>query len=124
LSNNYRREESRIQKIKVGVSKASAKSICVFTQSTNVLTQLTQVVQGKWCGVSTNFGGLWMQNSRKMKFEMFIHNDDVTCFHVALWGTQKVVVMGCHNFKDETLIKGWQVGQKMNAMGRKFKDEK
>ncbi len=53
----------------------------------------------------TNLGRLWMQNSRQMKFEVFIHNDDVTCFHVVMQGTQKVVVMGRHNFKDEALIK-------------------
>jgi hypothetical protein len=46
-----------------------------------------------------------MQNSWKMKYEAFIHNDDVTCFHVVVQGTQKVVVMGHHNFEDEVLIK-------------------
>jgi hypothetical protein len=32
--------------------------------------------------------------------------------------------MGRINSKDETLIKRWWVGKKMNATGRKFKDEK
>jgi hypothetical protein len=31
--------------------------------------------------------------------------------------------MGHHNFNDEALTKRWQVGQKMNGMGEKFKDE-
>jgi hypothetical protein len=29
-----------------------------------------------------------------MKYEAFIHNDDAKCFHVAIQGTQKMVVMG------------------------------
>jgi hypothetical protein len=41
-----------------------------------------------------------MQKSQKMRSEVFIHNDDVMCFHMALQGAQKVVVIGCHNFKD------------------------
>ncbi len=36
---------------------------------------------------------------------MIIHNNDVTCFHVDVKGTQKVVVIGRHNFEDEVLIK-------------------
>jgi hypothetical protein len=40
-----------------------------------------------------------------MKFAMFIHNDDVKCFHVAIHGTHKLVVMGCINFEDHALIK-------------------
>jgi hypothetical protein len=60
-------------------------------------------------GVSTiDLGGIWIHNSWKMIFEAFIHNDDMTFFHVAIQGTQKVVVMGCHNFKDEALIKRWR----------------
>jgi hypothetical protein len=39
-----------------------------------------------------------------MKYEAFIHNNDVMRFHVAIQGTQKVIVMGHHNFKDEALI--------------------
>jgi hypothetical protein len=58
-----------------------------------------------------------------MKFEVFIHNDDMMCFHVAIQGTQKMVMMGCHNFKDETLIKRWQSGQKMNGTGKKLKNK-
>ncbi len=36
-----------------------------------------------------NLGELWMQNIQRMRFEVFIHNDDVMCFHVAIKGTQK-----------------------------------
>jgi hypothetical protein len=46
-----------------------------------------------------------MLNNQKMKFEVFIHNDDMKCFHMVIQGTQKVVMMGYINFKDETLIK-------------------
>jgi hypothetical protein len=42
-----------------------------------------------------------------MKSKAFIHNDDVTWFHVVVQGTQKVVVMGRHNFEDEVLVKRW-----------------
>jgi hypothetical protein len=45
-----------------------------------------------------------MQNSWQMRFEAFIHNDDVMCFHMVVQSTQKMVVMGCHNFEDEPLI--------------------
>ncbi len=58
-----------------------------------------------------------------MKSAMFIHNDDVKCFHVAIQGTQKVVVMGCNNFEDEALIKRWWASQKMNEMNKRLKDE-
>jgi hypothetical protein len=40
-----------------------------------------------------------MQNNWKTKSKAFIHNDDIMCFHMDVQGTQKVVVMGCHNFK-------------------------
>jgi hypothetical protein len=40
-----------------------------------------------------------------MKYAMFIHNDDVKCFHMATQGTHKLVVMGYINFKDHALIK-------------------
>jgi hypothetical protein len=46
-----------------------------------------------------------MWNNRKMKSTTFIHNDDVKCFHVAIQGTHKLVVMGCINFEDHVLIK-------------------
>jgi hypothetical protein len=46
-----------------------------------------------------------MWNNRKMKCVMFIHNDDVKCFHVVVQGTHKLVMMGCINFKDHALIK-------------------
>jgi len=42
---------------------------------------------------------------------MFIHNDEMTCFHMAIQGTQKVIVMDSHNFKDEALIKKQQATQ-------------
>ncbi len=35
----------------------------------------------------------------------------------------KVVVMGCHNFKDEALIKRQRASQKMNGTSGKLKDE-
>jgi hypothetical protein len=40
-----------------------------------------------------------------MKSMMFIHNDDVKCFHMAVQKTHKLVVMGRINFKDHALIK-------------------
>ncbi len=58
-----------------------------------------------------------------MRSQVFIHNDEVTCFHVVVQGTQKMVVMGHHNFKDEALIKRWWAGQKMNGISKKVKDE-
>jgi hypothetical protein len=58
-----------------------------------------------------------------MRYEVFIHNDDLMCFHVAVQGTQKMVVMGYHNFKDEALIKRRQACQKMNVIGKKIKDK-
>ncbi len=64
-----------------------------------------------------------MQSSQKMRSKAFIHNDEVTCFHVAIQGTQKMVVMGYHNFKDEVLIKSRQAGQKMDGIAGKFKEE-
>jgi hypothetical protein len=54
----------------------------------------------------------------------FTHNDDVKCFHVAIQGTHKLVVMGCINFKDHVLIKRWWTDEKMNVMGEMFKDMK
>jgi hypothetical protein len=42
-----------------------------------------------------------------MIFEAFIHNDEVTCLHVVVQGTQKMIVMDHHNFKDDVLIKRW-----------------
>jgi hypothetical protein len=46
-----------------------------------------------------------MWNNQKMKSTMFIHNDDVKHFHVAVQGTHKLVVMGHINFEDHMLIK-------------------
>ncbi len=64
-----------------------------------------------------------MWNNQKMKSKVFIHNDDVKCFHVAIQGTQKMVVMGRNNVEDEVLIKIWWASQKMNEMNKKLKDE-
>jgi hypothetical protein len=47
-----------------------------------------------------------------MRFEAFIHNDEVTCFHVVVQGTQKMTVMDYHNFKDEMLITRQHATQK------------
>jgi hypothetical protein len=41
-----------------------------------------------------------MWNNREMKFVVFIHNDDVKCFHVDAQGTHELVVMGRINFED------------------------
>jgi hypothetical protein len=46
-----------------------------------------------------------MWTNRKMKSKVFIHNDDAKCFHMVIQGTQKMVVMGRINFKDQALIK-------------------
>jgi hypothetical protein len=46
---------------------------------------------------------MWI--NRMMKFVIFIHNDDVKCFHVVVQGTHKFVVMGHINFEDHALIK-------------------
>jgi hypothetical protein len=35
-----------------------------------------------------------------MKYVASIHNDDTKCFHMAIQGTHKLVVMGRINFKD------------------------
>ncbi len=54
---------------------------------------------------------------------MFIHNDEATCFDVVIQGTQKVIMVGHHNFKDRALIKRWRTSQKKNKKGKKFMDE-
>ncbi len=59
-----------------------------------------------------------------MKFVTFIHNDDVKCFHMAVQGTNKLVLMGRINFKDHALIKRQWANEKMNVTGKMFKDEK
>jgi hypothetical protein len=56
--------------------------------------------------------------------EVFIHNDEVICFHVAIQRTQKMIVMDHHNFKDEALIKKWQATQKTNKLGGKLEEKK
>jgi hypothetical protein len=53
-----------------------------------------------------------MWSNQKMKFVMFIHNGDAKCFHVAVQGTHKLVVMGCINFKDHVLIKRRRANEK------------
>jgi hypothetical protein len=58
-----------------------------------------------------------------MIVEAFIHNDEVTCFHVAIQGTQKVIMMGHHNFKDSELSKRRWATQKINKIGKKLMDE-
>ncbi len=65
-----------------------------------------------------------MWSIQKMKFVAFIHNDDAKCFHVVVQRTRKLVVMGHINFEDHALIKRRHASKKMNAMGKKFKDEK
>ncbi len=46
-----------------------------------------------------------MWNNRKMKSIMFIHNDDIKCFHMAVQGTHKLVMMGRIDFEHHALIK-------------------
>jgi hypothetical protein len=46
-----------------------------------------------------------MWSNQKMKFVVFIHNDDMKCFHVAIQRTHKLVLMGHINFKGHVLIK-------------------
>ncbi len=55
---------------------------------------------------------------------MFIHNDDVKCFHMAIQRTFKLVVMGRINFEDYALIKRWWVNEKMNVTSGIFKNKK
>ncbi len=65
-----------------------------------------------------------MWSNRKMKFALFIHNDDVKCFHMVVQGTHKLVMMGRVNFKDHALIKRQRANEKMNLTGGMLKDEK
>jgi ATP-dependent Clp protease adapter protein ClpS len=41
-----------------------------------------------------------MWTNHKMTSKAFIHNDDVTCFHMVIQGIQKMVGMGGINFED------------------------
>ncbi len=54
---------------------------------------------------------------------VFIHNDDVKCFHVVVQGTHKLVAMGHINFEDHAIITRWWVGKnecdEQQAQGRK-----
>jgi hypothetical protein len=59
-----------------------------------------------------------------MKFAMFIHNDDPKCFPHGWQRTHKLVVMGCINFEDHVLNKRQKANEKMNVMGKMFKDKK
>jgi hypothetical protein len=59
-----------------------------------------------------------------MKSAVFIHNDDMKCFHVVIQGTHKLVLLGHINFKDHALIKKWWASKKMNATSETFKDKK
>jgi hypothetical protein len=45
-----------------------------------------------------------MSNNQKMKSVVFIHNDDVKCFHMVVQEAHKLVVMGHINFEDHALI--------------------
>jgi hypothetical protein len=58
-----------------------------------------------------------------MESKVLIHNDEEKCFHVAVQGTQKMVVMGYINFVDEALIRRRWTSKRMNVMGGKLKDE-
>ncbi len=85
----------------------------------------TRGVHGEQSGINIdNVGKLWMWNDRKMKYVIFIHNDDVKCFHMVIQGTYKLIMMGHINFRDHALIKRWKVDEKMNVTSRMFKDEK
>jgi len=65
-----------------------------------------------------------MWNNWKMKFTTFIHNDDAKCFHVAIQGTHKLVMMGYINFEDHALIKRQWASKKLNVTSEMFKDKK
>jgi hypothetical protein len=58
-----------------------------------------------------------------MRFEAFIYNDEVKCFHVVIHATQRVIMMGHHSFKDRGLIKRQWATQKTNKMGKKLMDK-
>ncbi len=65
-----------------------------------------------------------MWSNQKMKSVTFIHNHDHKCFHMAIQGTHKLVVMGRINFKDHALIKRRWANEKMNVTSGMFKDKK
>jgi hypothetical protein len=97
----------------------------VFSQSADKWAQSIKGVQGERNGINTNnLGRLRMWSNQKMKFATFIHNDDVKCFHVAIQGTHKLVMMGCIYFEDHLLIKKKWAYEKMNVMGGTLKDVK
>jgi hypothetical protein len=77
-----------------------------LTRLVNKWTQLAEDVYSEWGGLNiVSVGRLGMWTYRKMKFEAFIHNDDVKCFHLVIQGAHKMVMMGCINFEDQALIK-------------------
>jgi len=42
------------------------------------MAQSVEGVEGEWWRINTaNIGGLWMQNSQKMKSKAFTQNDDI-----------------------------------------------
>jgi hypothetical protein len=59
-----------------------------------------------------------------MKSTTYVDNDDAKCLHMAIQGTHKLVVMGCINFQNHALVKRWWVDEKMNVIGKMFKDKK
>jgi hypothetical protein len=65
-----------------------------------------------------------MWSNQKMKFASLTHNDDAKSFHMALQGTNKLVVMGHINFEDHALIKRQRAYEKMNVTSKMFKDLK
>jgi hypothetical protein len=86
---------------------------------------LTKGVHDEQSGINIdNVRRLQMWSNWKMKFVTFIHNDDVKCLHVVVQGTHKLVMMGHINFEDHALIKRWWAYEKMNVMGKMFKDVK
>jgi hypothetical protein len=59
-----------------------------------------------------------------MESKVFIIDENVKCLHVIIQGTHKMVMTSRINFEDHALIKRRHASKKMNAMGKKFKDEK
>ncbi len=96
----------------------------VSADATNVSTHSTKEIQGEqWKVIKTYLCKLQMQNNQKMIFEVFIHSDEMTCFHVVVQGTQKVIMTSHCNFKDRELIKRQWATQKTNKMDEKPMDE-
>ncbi len=84
-----------------------------LTQLTKKWVQSIESIHGEQGGLSTiNVRRLRMWTNHKMTSKTLIHNDDVTCFHMVVQGTQKMVMMGDINFEDQALIKTKWVGKK------------